>query len=519
MKSVTVSQLCDRFQGTAELAVIDPREEGLFTFSHLFAATNLPLSRLELTVGEAIPGKSTEIVLVDELSGAARRAGVVLDKLGYSNVAFLEGGITAWAASGLPLFSGVNVPGKAFGEHVEKTYGTPAINARDLRRRLEAGHKTLLIDTRTPQEHSDYCIPGAMLCPNGELALRTLPIAGEENTVVVTHCAGRTRSIIGAQTLRDLGVNAPVFALENGTIAWESAGYPLELGANRPFVPTDASRQAGQMAARRLAREHRVAVVDRRQLEKWQRESEGRTTYIIDVRTEDDYATGHVAGARHVPGGQLVQNVDRYVPVRNARVVLVDDDGVRALTAAAWLKRMGMPDVCAASLDSDDMTCRPSGQNTADLQPISAKQLSSALVSAETIALDVRSSLSYRRGHIRGSYFLTRENLSRDIQNLPGHKFAVLVADDEDYAALLIRDLMELGIDVRTFLTKDLHAIEEVLPLETGFSRLASPPNDRHYDAENLDAPAAKVRENRRYIDWEVALLDDIQSEPSVRYV
>ncbi|MBK8739675.1 MAG: rhodanese-related sulfurtransferase, partial [Betaproteobacteria bacterium] len=50
-------------------------------------------------------------------------------------------------------------------------------------------------------------------------------------------------------------------------------------------------------------------------------------------------------GSRSAPGGQLVQSVDHYVGVRNARIVLIDDDGVRARFTASWLKQMGWTDV------------------------------------------------------------------------------------------------------------------------------------------------------------------------------
>ncbi len=519
MKTITVDELCERFRSTGEFAVIDPREEGLFTSSHLLAAANLPISRLELTIGDAVPKVETEIVLVDDLAGASKRAYAVLNDLGYSNVVALEGGITAWGASGFPLFSGINVPGKAFGEYIEREYRPPAISAKDLRHRLESEQKTILIDTRTPQEHTDYCIPGAVLCPNGELGLRALPVVADEDTVVVTHCAGRTRSIIGAQTLRDLGVTAPVFALENGTIAWKDEGGTLEIGAHRPMVVTDASREAGQQAARKLALEHDVATVDKQQVDAWLLEKNGRTTYLIDVRTEGEYDQGHWLGARHVPGGQLVQNVDRFVVVRNARVVLVDDDGVRALTAAAWLGRMGFPQVYAATLSDGDVTEKATRPFQADVQYADVQEVASALDKDETMVLDIRSSLSYRRGHLRASYFMTREDLARDVQKLPGENNAILVSDDIKYASLMVRDLMEMGITTLVFPIKHLRAGGGPLPVETGFSNLASPPNDMHYDAETFDNIVAKTRENRRYIDWEIALIDDIRNEPSVRFL
>ena len=60
-----------------------------------------------------------------------------LDWMGYDTVAVMAGGSKAWAAAGFELFTGVNVPSKAFGELVEHRCGTPHIPAAELKRRLD----------------------------------------------------------------------------------------------------------------------------------------------------------------------------------------------------------------------------------------------------------------------------------------------------------------------------------------------------------------------------------------------
>ena len=66
-----------------------------------------------------------------------------------------------------------------------------------------------------------------------------------------------------------------------------------------------------------------------------------RTLYRFDVRDGEEYAAGHIAGFRHYPGGQLVQEIDMAAPVRGARILLTDDMGVRADMTASWLAQMG----------------------------------------------------------------------------------------------------------------------------------------------------------------------------------
>src|SRR5882724_9663889 len=93
----------------AELALIDVREERIFSESHLLFARSVPLSRLELRFARLVPRLATRIVLVDAADELAERAAAVLGDVGYRDLHILDGGIAAWAAAGLELFSGVNV--------------------------------------------------------------------------------------------------------------------------------------------------------------------------------------------------------------------------------------------------------------------------------------------------------------------------------------------------------------------------------------------------------------------------
>jgi rhodanese-related sulfurtransferase len=66
-----------------------------------------------------------------------------------------------------------------------------------------------------------------------------------------------------------------------------------------------------------------------------------RTLFLCDVRSPEEFAQGSLPGAQHTPGGQLIQATDQYVGVRKARLVLFDNDGMRALTVASWLRQLG----------------------------------------------------------------------------------------------------------------------------------------------------------------------------------
>src|SRR5665213_4189725 len=116
----------------AELALIDLREELIFSRSHLLWARNVPLSRLELRFARLVPRRATRIVLIDDNDGLCARAAEILAGAGYSDLSYLAGGTAAWEAAGFELFSGVHVPSKAFGEFIEHASHTPSIRDDEL---------------------------------------------------------------------------------------------------------------------------------------------------------------------------------------------------------------------------------------------------------------------------------------------------------------------------------------------------------------------------------------------------
>ena len=171
--------------------------------------------------------------------------------------------------------------------------------------------------------------------------MRAREIAPSPQTTVVVNCAGRTRSIIGAQSLINAGLPNKVVALRNGTMGWSLAGFACDSGKNRraPAVSPKTLDWA-RSAAQRVAQSCGVERIDRATLDAWRADAE-RTLYLFDVRDPAEYEAGHLPGAISAPGGQLVQATDQYVGTLGARIVLVDDAEVRAAMTASWLRQMG----------------------------------------------------------------------------------------------------------------------------------------------------------------------------------
>jgi len=231
--SVTARQLRGMIADGGELALIDVREELIFSQNHLLLARSVPLSRFELKFAQLVPRRRTRIVLCDDDDGLAARAAAILTRNGYTSVGVLASGVAAWGAAGFELFSGVNVPSKAFGEFVEHATGTPNIGAEELARLLREDADMVVLDSRPFDEYARVSIPTAINVPGAELVLRAREIAPSSATMVVVNCAGRTRSIIGAQSLINAGLPNKVVALRNGTMGFSLAGFSCESGKNR----------------------------------------------------------------------------------------------------------------------------------------------------------------------------------------------------------------------------------------------------------------------------------------------
>ena len=518
---ISSEELRELYSTDIEFALIDPREEMLFARAHLFAATNMPLSRLELRIASAVPRRETRIVLCDDGDGVAERAAMRLQELEYENLRILAGGVPAWALSGGAVFAGVNVPSKAFGEFVEKSLGTPAIPAADLAARIDSGKDTLILDARPAGEHAEYCIPGAICCPSAELIFRTAGMRPSNDTRIVVHCAGRTRSIIGAQTLIDAGVHKDVVSLENGTPAWEFAGLDLEEGSQRILPsPGAGDLQAARSIAHGIRSDWQIPEVAWDELSI--RRDADRTHYLFDVRSEKEYLSGHVLGAVHVPGGQLLQTTDSHIVVQHAAITLVDSDGIRATTTAMWLRRMGWEDVAVLTIDAAQDGLEngsPSESQGGDPERISISDAAHEISRERVVVCDIRNSVAFRRGHIEGAYYLNRADLATDRSRLQENSAILLMTDDLPYARFVARDLQSLGLRVRLIDGDYESWLEAGYPVSQGIENMLSRPVDIYLDADHFDSRDARARENRAYLNWEVALIDHIADDPAVRFI
>jgi rhodanese-related sulfurtransferase len=321
-----------------EIALLDVRHEAVFATGHPLFAANMAADRITLEAEARLPRKDVPIVLYDDGEGFVAEAADRLTALGYSNVRQLEGGLQGWKQAGFELFQDVNSYAKAFGELVEHRRHTPSLAAEEVSALIADGANIQIVDVRRFDEYATMNIPGSISVPGAELVLRAGRAAPDSETTIIVNCAGRTRSIIGTQSLINAGVTNKVRALRNGTIGWTLAKQNLEHGAGRRGEI--GAIAGGEASARDVAYRAGVRHIGFAEMAALQAQAD-RTLYRFDVRSEEEYTAGHLTGFRHYPGGQLVQEIDMAAPARGARIVLTDNLRVRADMTASWLAQMG----------------------------------------------------------------------------------------------------------------------------------------------------------------------------------
>ncbi|MFF7709025.1 rhodanese-like domain-containing protein [Pseudomonas sp. NPDC007930] len=516
-------------QGQGEIAVVDVREQYAYAQQSILLAVNLPLQRLELSVSTALPRFETPIVIVDHHGELANSAAERLRLLGYKNLSILERGVLGWAAEGLPLYSGFNVRSKAFAEQIEHAFGTPAISATELFERKARGDDILVLDSRPYEEYHHSTVPGALSVPGAELIRNVRDIAPDPSTTLVVSCGGRTRSIVGAQSLISAGVPNPVLSLRNGTGGLRLDGIELQYGAEHAHAaPSAAALSWADIATRDWENQTGHPVLGSAQIQGWLADSQ-RTLYVLDLREKASYAAGHHPRARNVSGGQVLQAIDVHAPVWNARILLIDDAPlVRARQTAYWLAQLGSFEVGIAdqaqlpgalAVGEPQTALRIARQ--APVAALTAEQLAGMLEAPaeRPVILDLSLSPAYRQAHIPGSRWALRSDLLALLDGPAAGQVAVLTSEDgilaEVAAQYLVAEHPPLANRVQVL--KGGNQAWRAAGFALQPARIKGPEDVAHF-IDVWTPPQQTVGDLlgavKRYLNWEIDLLEQLASDP-----
>ncbi|NIK58502.1 rhodanese-like domain-containing protein [Kribbella shirazensis] len=511
----------ERWRESAEPhALLDVRERGEYALGQIPGACPLPRGLLEILLPRLVPWPDVPVVLYSRGEHRSRLAAKTCRELGYRSVFVLDSGIDGWsrAQDRSPAY-GVNVLGKTFGERLSIEGEVEQLDPDKVAPLIESG-TALVIDARTASEYAKGHLPGAVNIPSGEL-VQTLLRAGvdrERDRQVIVHCAGRTRSIVGAYLLRQAGFEN-AYALRNGTMAWRMSGRDLDFtphdfgeAGHDPRAVAFAERFADLPAVRPVSADDLAARPD--------------PVYVIDVRQPHEYAEGHLPGALNCPAGQLANAVDEQLAVRDALLVCYSGDETRSQLGAGLLARIGYRRVAwlAGGLNAWRAAGRPVAPGPAkayldeldfgqDVPTVDTTGLEARLDQDDPpTVIDVRRSSEFALSHIPGSVWMPRGDLERRIGTVAERYDPLVVVSDRGLrSALAVRTLVELGFHDVVHLQGGLVAWTAAGgAMVEGLDGADVSLREAKEDAELVAPRPALLERNRddmvRYLDWEERL-------------
>ena len=496
-----------------EVAFIDVREIGQHTNGHPFFSISIPYSLFEFNIKTLVPNKQTRVILIDNNNGISDLVYNIAHQMGYSNISIIEGGVEEWVSAGYKLFDGINVPSKSFGELIEKYFHTPSITAKELAQKQKNNENYIVIDGRPFLEYNKMSIPKSICCPNAELFFRVSSYIKDINTEIIINCAGRTRSIIGAQTLIDFGIKNKVKALENGTQGWFLSELSLDHNKNKylEVLPNDLEIQQLQNKVLKLTNDLNIDLIDLKKAQELIIDKK-KSTFIFDVTTSKTISItpGIIM---NVPGGQLIQATDKYIGVWKATVILIDHgDLIRAGTTSFWLKKMGYEVYILKEGLLKAQTLKFTKEIDHKLIDLDFINLEDLVKIKKQILYDIRSSKDFCKMRIKNSIWLNRAHLYREKTKTDDP--IIIITDNLEKASLIVQDLKQ----------KDKGAIIKVYKWNqneiTSYPSVIDVTIETLSEQNNIDFNFhTHMRHNgnkehaKQYLEWEINLVSKMDKQ------
>lgn len=486
------------YEAGRPFALIDTRERRNHVDGHWFGSINMPLSTLTADVTRLVPDRRFPIHLLDWRDAASSATALRLSQLGYGNVLLCPTSRPDRFGDG--FVRGEFVWSKAFGEVVAHTSGLPEVTPADY---FASHRQAQFFDVRPTAEYGQFTIPGSRSLPNS-LMLANMTALKQTGQMALLHCAGRTRSIIGACTLKAAGYDGSFAIFKGGTQAWQLDGHDREHGADRLFAKETDNHDAVHDFLQKWDISHQQVADEA--LETFV--AANRQNHIFDV--SEDAASGQMAihDVIKVSGTNLIQQTDRFIARYHVPVILLDHgSGSRAAFAAFWLRAMGFAVRVAYLTGPLGSAPRASCVDVADHQThdvLSAGQLT-GLDNPEGRICDFRPSKAYRKGHMKGSGWYNISavlNGEQDIQ--PSEEPVVVVGSDTAHARETADLVLRHGTPVAGVYGWDGGDID---PQQIAPGKLASPVDEVALFAGRH---SGNLQDSRDYLAWEEDLPEEI---------
>jgi len=339
---IEAKDLAARMDKGEKFVILDTRTPEEYRRFCIPGGRSVPGGELALRITDIAKNIDRDTTIIVNCAGRTRSiiGTRVLQRMGLSNIYGLKNGTAGWLLAGRQLETGadrVSLPepsaeglaaAEAHAARLAAEDGVRYVDPKALAGLLErrANETVYCIDVRTIEEYTAGHIPGFRWFPGGQAVQRSDEAVVVKHCPIVFACDRKARATLIASWYRQMGYE-DVYAVDGGTTAWVASGRALETSAQdeRPLGVDEARKKVKVVAPSEL------------------HASPPGATIFVD--TSQDFARGHVPGARWVPRGWLEIWIAEMVPSKTAGIAVTCSDGRSSVLAGAALKELGYQNV------------------------------------------------------------------------------------------------------------------------------------------------------------------------------
>ena len=311
------------------IAFLDVRERKEYVQGFAFGSINCPLSKLKKYIKDLVPDLNTNIIFIGIKHIQPFKK--ILTSLKYKNTFVIKGDYKSWKKNKYPFWAGEYTSSKAFGEWIEVTSSVKNLYPKELHTIHQKKHNFLQIDARPKKEYEKFTLPHSVQCSGGELPCFINNQSNLKKDYIV-HCAGRTRSIVAYQTLKDFNFKNKKYVLNGGTQNWVLNGFDRQFNNKSKINLTKLNLKSDLKLATQIAKKFKIP--------KSEKKINDSKYHYFQLGSEIKNFK-KITGWKQVNATTLVQNTDKFIASTQTKIYIYSNIPTSAVFSVIWLRRMG----------------------------------------------------------------------------------------------------------------------------------------------------------------------------------
>ena len=304
--NVSVEETIQFISSKEDIVILDVRTLSEYDSGHLADSVFLPLQELGERINEL--DKEDFIIVHCKKGGRSLSASNILVENGFENVHNMVGGFDAWIGSGYEIHETIQ----------KKDISYVNISVEETKQFIYTKEDVVILDVRTLSEYDLSHLADSILIPVQELEERVNELDKED--FIIVHCKKGGRSLTASNILVQNGFEK-IHNMIGGIEAWIEAGYEVQDVIEIEEISYD-----------------NITVEDTIQfiLSK-------EDVVILDVRTQPEYESNHLADSVLIPLQELEERINELD--KNDFIIVHCKKGSRSIKASNLMVEHGFKNV------------------------------------------------------------------------------------------------------------------------------------------------------------------------------